>query len=183
MWFLICLVWCGRFLQLFLFVLDPQHCFRWYKPLDWVIFEIRGWAIVLHSQISCILCRRGPLLLRYACKEALETTKLQAPDSLSYHASFGARKIQEKLLHVLKFIDFPETQMIIFSNQCLFNSDSLLSRNMGQLSFVLLISLFRPANAALSLACGRLRAADCGGKAPDLEAWSSLVRLQAWILA
>lgn len=49
----------------------------------------------------------GPLLLRYACEEALETTQLQAPDSLSYNGSFGAKRTR-KMMHVLKFTTFPE---------------------------------------------------------------------------
>lgn len=39
----------------------------------------------------------GPLLLRYACEEALETTQLQAPHSLSYNGSFGAKRSRKKL--------------------------------------------------------------------------------------
>lgn len=54
----------------------------------------------LHIQISCILCGvvgggegwGEAVLLRYACEEALETTQLQAPDSLSYNGSFGAKR-------------------------------------------------------------------------------------------
>ena len=34
----------------------------------------------------------GAVLLRYACEEALETTQFQAPDSLSYNGSFGAKR-------------------------------------------------------------------------------------------
>ncbi len=34
----------------------------------------------------------GAVLLRFACEEALETTPLQAPDSLSYNGSFGAKR-------------------------------------------------------------------------------------------
>lgn len=36
------------------------------------------------------------VLLRYACEEALETTQIQAPDSLSYNGSFGARRTRKK---------------------------------------------------------------------------------------
>lgn len=50
----------------------------------------------------------GPVLLRYACEEALETTQLQAPDSLSYNGSFGAKGTRKKMMHVLKFTTFPE---------------------------------------------------------------------------
>lgn len=49
----------------------------------------------------------GTVLLRYACEEALETTQLQAPDSLSYNGPFG-KKEPEKMMHVLKFTTFPE---------------------------------------------------------------------------
>lgn len=48
------------------------------------------------------------MLLRYACEEALETTQLQAPDSLSYNGSFGAKGTRKKMMHVLKFTTFPE---------------------------------------------------------------------------
>lgn len=37
----------------------------------------------------------GAALLRYACEEALETTQLQAPDSLSYNGSFGAKRTRK----------------------------------------------------------------------------------------
>lgn len=37
----------------------------------------------------------GYVLLRYACEEALETTQIQAPDSLSYNGSFGAKRTRK----------------------------------------------------------------------------------------
>lgn len=56
----------------------------------------QGLSTALHIQISCILCRGGgAVLLRYACEEALETTQLQAPDSLSYNGSFGAKRTRK----------------------------------------------------------------------------------------
>jgi len=54
------------------------------------------------------------------------------------------QKEPEKMMHVLKFTAFPEmcgtdlgqNTMLIFSNQCLFNLDSLLGKNMQRCSFL-----------------------------------------------
>lgn len=63
----------------------------------------------------------GPVLLRYAREEALETTQVQAPDSLSYNGSFGTKGTRKKRMHVLKFTSFPEMcGKIRASTRCLF---------------------------------------------------------------
>lgn len=81
---------------------DLQEMFWTYEPLDWVISDIRGWA-QLCTYKSLVSCANevgglgvGGVLLRYACEEALETTEIQAPHSLSYNGSFGARRTRKK---------------------------------------------------------------------------------------
>lgn len=75
---------------------DLENVFWSYKPLDWVISDIRGWAQLRTSKSPVSCAQRGGGELRYACEETLETTQLQAPDSLSYNGSFGAKRNRKK---------------------------------------------------------------------------------------
>lgn len=94
-------------------------------------------STALHIQISCILCRGG------LCYWGMHVKRHWRPlnSRLLIHCHIMdhlGQKEPEKMMHVLKFTTFPEMCRIdpgqwttlIFSDKCLFNLDSLLSRNM-----------------------------------------------------
>ena len=86
---------------------DLQDVFWSYKPLDWVISDIRGWAQLCTSK-SPVSCARGGL-----CCWGMHVKRHWRPlnSRLLIHCHIMdhlGQKEPEKMMHVLKFTTFQE---------------------------------------------------------------------------
>lgn len=120
---------------------DLLEMFWTYKPLDWVISDIRSWAQLCKSLVSCAN-EAGGWVVGGLCYWGMHVKRHWRPlkSRLLIHCHIMdhlGQEEPEKMMHVLKFTTFPEVcgidpsqqTMLIFSDKCLFNLDSLCNRN------------------------------------------------------
>lgn len=121
--------------------METQTHFSRFPP-SWISEQCRGasgLSHLWHEALSCtskspVSCSGRAALLRYACEETWETTQLQAPDSLSYNGSFGAKRSRKNDACIqIYYLPRKRVEQIwakglyghFLQNKCLFNWDSL----------------------------------------------------------